>query len=135
MQAWIHRSLFSCSVISILLVQSGLAWSEDEVTGSKQYTQSEQVALIHKEDAHLLPSSRPGEDVLSVAGKEKAGLVDESYATKDNEIVSARETDTEIARAGEAVTNTGPTRKRVDERAVRMIRKIIWMSLFYSGSN
>ena len=137
MQVMTRGSFFSCSVMVVMLMQAGAAWAQGDIIPDENETannsvQSEQVALIHRGDATMSPAdSYDSHDYLVIEHKP------ESLESADKLMkgVSEEVTDRVPVKPEESMGRKSPANSQPDNRAVRMIRNVIWMSLFYSGSN
>ncbi|WP_126456096.1 hypothetical protein [Sulfuriflexus mobilis] len=128
----------------IVLLGSDVVWSQESTQGLTPM--QEDIALVendalpnfsrHKLDASIKSISAPADsliegDLLNI----EEGLATEPDGYVQDMDNSEQEMVEEIVvKPEEAITRNNPRHRKMNAKGVAMLRKILWMSLFYSSS-
>ena len=151
MQRWIQKSSWKLVSIMVVMMQTGTAWSQEHM--QREFPIPEKVALVqhdevigfsrHNLDASIRDISRPDDSFIVNRHPDESGdvlnpdninpVMEQDSFSKESSETDSNLVDEELANVG-IVTRTNKVRRKINPKGVKMLRRMLWMSLFYTGS-
>lgn len=150
MPQWMHKGSWKIAGVMLILPQSGLVWSQEP---GNEIALTESIALVQHDELSYLPQHKLDTSTVTISKATDTSAVNnemvqiESLLNPETQLVTDPDdlangkhiADEELANRSmpgpdEIIVSKSQRRRKINTRGVNMIKRLLWMSLFYTSS-